>query len=627
MSDTRTARNGWITVVLGVGICLLPGTGVLADISKRPACLDAIWDSQRYIKVSEIKPGMPAYCLTDYGENGIEKFELKVLDVVYGIRDLEPGRSSILVMGMDERFKHTGLVAGCSGSPVYIDGRLAGALAWGYTFSKDPLYGVTPIEEMLEVGEVGEAAGSGAAGGRFAGGAALTFDLSKPIDLADINKQLTARRLVALPSSSGPAALPCPLLISGLPGEAGPQLTAPLEALGFMAVASPGGIPTTEGETSLKPGGTLAIPMVTGDIRMSAVGTVTEVRGDRIYGFGHSLFGGGPTNLPMAGGKVYTVVSNLVSSFKMATCSDIVGAITCDQSGAVVGRVGEKARMIPLTIHCDRFNALEPCTYNCQVAYHQELTASLVRAAITTAGYRGGAFPLNHTVEYKAAIDFDDGRSIHFANTSSNSELGEAGVEMAGALALLMNNPFPVAGIKGLRFDVRVMPKNIASYLWSVEVANPKLKPGETLQAEVVIESYLKEKKKYQIKLEVPDNLPPGKYSLLFMGCQEYENFLRKSMPYRYLATNYQTLVASLNEVLNVDRTKLYCLLILPPSGIALERAELPSLPGTKSLILQSDKRAMPIQPYPRWIEKTVETGTVITDKEMVPITVGPARS
>jgi hypothetical protein len=349
--------------------------------------------------------------------------------------------------------------------------------------------------------------------------------------------------------------LPCPLLISGLPGEAGPQLTAPLEAMGFMAVASPGGIPTTGGETSLKPGGTLAIPMVTGDIRMSAVGTVTEVRGDRIYGFGHSMFGGGPTNLPMAGGKVYTVVSNLVSSFKMATCSDIVGAITCDQSGAVVGRIGEKARMIPLTIHCERFNALEPCSYNCQVAYHQELTASLVRAAIITAGSRGGAFPPSHTVEYSAAIDFDDGRSIHFANTSANSELGEAGVEMAGALALLLNNPFPVAGIKGLRFDVRVMPKNIASYLWSVEVANPKLKPGETLQAEVVIESYLKEKKKYQIDLEVPDNLPPGKYSLLVLGCQEYENFLRKSMPYRYLATSYQTLVDSLNEVLNVNRT------------------------------------------------------------------------
>ena len=620
MPGIRTARNGKTIVLLGAAVCLLLGTGAFAGISKRPAAVDAIWDSQRYIKVSEVKPGMPAYCLTDYGENGIEKFELKVLDVVHGIRDLEPGRSAILVMGMDERFKHTGLVAGCSGSPVYIDGRLAGALAWGYTFSKDPLYGVTPIEEMLEVGEVG---GSGASGRSSGSQTAFAFDLSKPIDLADIDKQLTARKVLASANPGGPTALPCPLLISGLPGETCQQLTAPLEAMGFMAVASPGGtVSMSEGEAALKPGGTLAIPMVTGDIKMSAVGTVTEIRGDRVYAFGHSLFGGGPTNLPMAGGKVYTVVSNLVSSFKMATCSDIVGAITCDQSGAVVGRIGAKPRMIPLTIHCERFNALEPCNYNCQVAYHQELTAALVRAAISTAGYRGGPFPPNHTVEYDAAIDLDDGRSIHFANTSANTELGEPGVEMAGALALLMNNPFPVAGIKGLRFDVRVLPKNIVSYLWSVEVANPKLKPGETIQAEVVIESYLKEKKRYQIGLEVPDNLPAGKYGLLLLGSREYESFLRKSMPYRYLATNYQTLVSSLNDILNVSRTKLYCLLVLPPSGITLERAELPSLPGTKALILQSDKRAMPIQPYPRWIEKTVETGTMIVDKEIVPITV-----
>jgi hypothetical protein len=355
---------------------------------------------------------------------------------------------------------------------------------------------------------------------------------------------------------------------------------------------------------------------------MSAVGTVTEVRGDHVYGFGHSLFGGGPTNLPMASGKVYTVVSNLVSSFKMATCSEIVGAITYDQSGAVVGRIGEKPRMIPLTIRCERFNALEPCTFNCQVAYSQELTASLVRSAISVAGYRGGPFPPYHTVDYDATVELSDGRSIHFANTSANAELAEAAIEVAGTVALLMNNPFRVAEIQALRFDIRMTPKNIASYLWSVEVTNPKIKAGDTIQADVVVESFLKEKKQYQLELEVPDNLPPGKYSLLFLGSREYENFLHKSMPFRYLATNYQTLVDSLNSILNVNRTKLYCLLVLPPSGIALERAELPNLPGTKALILQSDKRAVAVQPYPRWIEKIVETGTVIADKEMVPITV-----
>ncbi len=620
MAATRTAQNGETKAWLGVVLCLLLGTGTYAGTGKRLASVEAMWDSQRYIRLSEVKPDMPAFCLTDYGDAGIEKFEMKVLDVVFGIPDLEPGRSSILVMGVDERLKHTGLVAGCSGSPVYIDGRLAGALAWGYTYSKDPLYGVTPIEEMLEVGGVD---GAGAAPGGSSTSAAFTFDLSVPINLAEIDRQLTARKLVpAAAGPSGAAALPCPVLITGLPAEACGPLTRQLEPLGIMAVAGLGGTATESSGSSLQPGGTLAIPLVAGDIRMSAIGVVTEVRGDRVYGFGHSMFGGGPTDLPMAGGKVYTVVSNVVSSFKLATCSDIVGAITCDQSGAITGRIGQKPRMIPLTIHCERFNALEPCTYHCQVAYHRLYTASLVRAAILTAGYRGGRYPGDHVVEYEGAIELSDGRSIRFANTSSNAELIEAGVEMAGSLALLMNNPFPSAQINELRFSVRMTPRNIASYLWSVEVAERKVRPGGTIQAEVVIESFLKEKRQYSIDLEVPDTLAPGKYNLLLLGADEYENFLHKAAPYRYLATNYQTLVDSLNNILNVPRTKLYCLLMLPPSGIALERAELPSLPGTKALILQSDKRSMMVQPYPRWVEKTVETGTVIADKEIVPITV-----
>ena len=106
-------------------------------------------DKTKYITVDEISPGMKAYCKTVYKGVEIEEFALEVVDV---IRDMQPGKDAILVIGTDERFIHTGPVSGCSGSPVYIDDRLAGALAFGWSFSKDALYGVTPIEEMLRVG-------------------------------------------------------------------------------------------------------------------------------------------------------------------------------------------------------------------------------------------------------------------------------------------------------------------------------------------------------------------------------------------------------------------------------------------------------------------------------------------
>lgn len=616
MPKAKIAQTRVFVGLLGIAVCLAVSASTVRAAGKRQAGIDAIWDSQRYIKVDEVKPGMDAYCLTDYGEAGIEKFALKVLDIV---RDFEPGRNAILVMGADERFKHTGPVGGCSGSPVYIDGRLAGALAFGWIFSKDPLYGVTPIEEMLEVGLMD---GSGAPA-KSPGAAALTFDFSKPIDLAEVAQELTARKSMGMGTPGGATALPCPLLVSGLPTEACQHLAGQFEAMGFMAVPGlSGSMDAEEGPAQLVPGGTLTMPLVTGDIKMNVLGTVTEVRDGCVYGFGHSFLGYGPTNLPMASGKIYTVISSLQRSTKLGTCSEVVGAITADESGAIFGRIGAKPDMIPLTIRIERFNTLEPRTYNCQVAYHQSLTASLVRSAIAGAAFQAGPFPPDHSIRYNTTIDLDDGRAIRFGNTSANTELLEPGVEVAGALAMLMNNPFGGPAVKGLQFDVCVTPKNIDSYLWSVDIADSKVRPGESIEAEVVIESFLKEKRRHQISIEVPEDLVPGKYNLMFLGVYEYENFLRKAVPYRFLATNYQTLVDALNTALNVDRTRLYCLLVLPPDGITLEKAELPKLPRTKALILQSEKRAVAAMPYPHWVEKTVETGTVVADKEMVAITV-----
>jgi hypothetical protein len=616
MSKAKFVQTGVYGVLLGLAVCLSVPVGSARGAGKRQARIEALWDAQRYIRIDEIKPGMEAYCLTDYGQAGIEKFALKVLDV---IRDFEPGRNAILVMGQDERFKHTGPVGGCSGSPVYIDGRLAGALAFGWTFSKDPLYGVTPIDEMLEVG-LTEASGASA---RPSGATAMTFDFSKPIDLAEVAKELAAMKLPGTGASSGAMALPCPLLISGLPAEACQHLAGQFEAMGFAAV--PGLSGSMESETEqpqLVPGGTLTMPLVTGDIKMNVLGTVTEVRDGRVYGFGHSFLGFGPTNLPLASGKVYTVISSLQRSFKLGTCSEIIGAITADESGAIFGRIGAKPPMIPLAIRIERFNTLEPRTYNCQVANNQLLTASLVRSAITGAAFQAGPFPPEHSIQYHAAIDLDDGQSIRFGNTSANLNLLESGSEVAGALAMLMNNPFGGAAVKGLQFDVCVTPKNVDSYLWSVDIADSKVKPGQHIEAQVVIESFLKEKRRHQIRIPVPKDLPAGKYNLMFLGAYEYENFLRKAAPYRYLAMNYQTLVDALNTVLNVSRTRLYCVLVLPPDGITLDKAELPKLPRTKALVLQSEKRAVTALPYPHWIEKTVETGTVIADKEIVAITV-----
>ena len=305
-----------------------PQTGVAKD-------LEGIWDPARYISVDEIKPGMEAYCLTVYKGTAVEKFGLEVLSVVH---DFMPGRDSILVRGTDERFIHSGPVAGCSGSPVYINGRLAGALATGWQFSKDPLYGVTPIADMLRVGS---SEMSKAGGESFNSGPGPALDFSGPVDFTQIEKKILSPASSSRGEFAGASILPCPMVVSGMPESVTGDLDESLRPLGFMVVSGAGGgRPSDVCDIKPVPGGCLTVPLVTGDITIEVVGTITEVRGDDIYAFGHSFLGYGPVDLPMATGEVHTVVSSVIRSFKVGTSVNVIGALKADESTAVRGKIG-----------------------------------------------------------------------------------------------------------------------------------------------------------------------------------------------------------------------------------------------------------------------------------------------
>ncbi len=586
-----------------------------------------VWDPAKYISLDEIKPGMEAYCLTEYGLTGVEKFDMEVVDVV---RNTEPGRDTILVRGTDERFVDTGPVAGCSGSPVYIDGRLAGALALAWAFSKDPLYGATPIEDMLKVGQERSERLDTRYQMRDAG---YVFDFSKPFDFAEIDKQIATPRHSGNNSLAGFANLPCPLIISGLPAAVCEQANALVEPLGLMAVPGLGGdmksqargqkpeSRSDEQEVQLVQGACLAVPLVSGDITMSIYGTVTEVMGDKVYGFGHSL-GYGPVDLPMAIGKVHTVVRNVVISFKVASVVETIGALMMDESAGVLGRIGAEAKMIPLTIRVDRYNDTEKRLYNCQLANNRLLTPTVLRLAVAGAALYLGDVPPDHMIEYKVAIGVGGAGSITFENVSTGRGLAELIMESMGSVALLMNNPYKEVDIESIDFDIRIVPRSILSHVWSVDLSDTKVKAGENIEIGVVVESVRTEKKEYQCSLKIPEDLAAGKYELTVCGWQDYISFLLKTVPYRFIASSMPRLIEALNYSLGIDRDKLYCLLVLPSRGVAVEQAELPDLPATKALVLQNAKRALRIQPYRYWVEKSVETGTVIIDKKVMSIMV-----
>jgi hypothetical protein len=426
-------------------------------------------------------------------------------------------------------------------------------------------------------------------------------------------------------TGAGVSHLPCPLTISGLPAEVCEQLSEAVEPLGFVVVsgaASTGSDFETGEKARLVPGSYIAIPFVSGDISMSTSGTVTEVIGDKIYAFGHFLLGYGQIDLPLATAKVHTVVSSIASSFKLASVIETVGAITIDEAAGVIGQIGLQAKTIPLTIRVDRFNDTEKRLYNCRLANNRMLSPFYLRMAVMGAASQLGDLPPEHLVEYKVNIGVKDAQSVNFENVSSGMGLNELVMECYSAVGLLMNNPYEEVDIESINVDVRIVPRSVVSHIWSVELSDSKVKAGRSIEISAVLESVLAGKKQYQWTLEIPEDLVPGKYELTVGGYRDYEQFLVKAAPQRFIAQSLPSLIDALNNSLQIGRDKLYCLLTLPPGGIIIETAELPDLPETKALIMQDNKRTMRVRPYSHWIERSLKTGTVLIDKRVMQITV-----
>ena len=640
-------------------IAVLAGSAYSGETAEE---LEGLWDPARYIGLDEIKPGMEAYCLTEYGVDGIERFGMEVIDVVHNINpSTTPGsRDAILVKGTDERFIHTGPVAGCSGSPVYIDGRLAGALAFTWTYSKDPLYGATPIAEMLAVGrgnaEVTSAQPVAPEGllWRAVGEPALPFDYTGPIDFTEIEKRLFIFEgwqpqaklgdgfFPTIPQTFGFEAatqrksqianhLPSPFITSGLPAGVCRQLSQTLEPLGFMVVAGSAStgsdivLGTTEEslkKARLQPGAYIGVPFVSGDITMSTYGTVTDVVGDKVYAFGHFLLGYGQVDLPMAAAKVHTVVSSVASSFKLASLTGMVGALTTDEAAGVTGQIGLAANTIPLTIRVDRYNDSMQRLYNCRLVHNRVLSPFYLRMALAGAAMQHGDLPPEHMVEYKVDIGLENNEPVTFENVSSGMGLNEVISECYSAVGMLMNNPYQRVDIESVDCHIFIASESIISHIWSVDLSDTRVKAGAEIEITAVLESVLAGKKQYQWSMEIPETLEPGKYELTICGYRDYEQFIAKAAGHRFVAQSLPGLIEALNHSLQIDRDKLYCLLSLPPGGVIIEKAELPDLPATKALLLADSKRALRVRPYSHWIEKNLDAGSIVTDKKTLQITV-----
>src|SRR6266542_6131866 len=274
----------------------------------------------------KVVAGMKGYGVTDMGDGkGIQRFDVEILGL---LKRYAPGQDLILGRVSGIGVENAGIIAGMSGSPIYVDGKLVGALAYGWPFSKDPICGITPIQSMLDIRHAPAAppVPIGGSTGSAAQTAALLTSCTQG-HFFERFAELLRPFSIAVAGDATP--LPLPVSFGGAVGP-GRLFERVAESAGWMAVPSGAAAPAAASAeaTALRPGSAVAAQLLSGDIDLSATGTVTWVEGNSVLAFGHPFLSMGPVSMPMAQAQVLTVLPSLFRSFKFAATGPVLGSIT-----------------------------------------------------------------------------------------------------------------------------------------------------------------------------------------------------------------------------------------------------------------------------------------------------------
>lgn len=592
----------------------------------------ADFDTTRYIDIDEIQPGMIGHGLTVFHGTEPEEFTVEVIGI---LRQFMPNQRGILVRVIDNpQFEQAAGVQGASGSPVYFDGRLAGAMAFGWSYGEEPLYGVTPIRDMLETRQASRVQNTNASetAGAFHFGPEVYSDMMRPRLLSpeQIQTALQASGLAQQSTTNqGLTTFPLTMTLSGINPEAGEAIGQFMPNLAF-SVASGGSVTTTatsdaagnEPTVELIPGGTLTIPLITGDMNGAILGTVTEVIDDQIYAFGHGWNREGATRWPMATGKVHTFISRTNMSFKLGEPLQIVGAILADESTAVYGEVGAQATMVPVTMHTTWTNTGFDETINAQIAQDELIDPILTTISLIAGVTHRGGLPREHTIDYKIKFSFDNMPPIEFANRSSTSGIMDLVSDSLETLFLTLNNPWAKLNLTDVSAEFTISHQNSFCMLETAQINQRVFQPGQTVNVQLQLKPIREAGFQQNISLELPNDLPEGMYTIAVGSNNIPARLIQQAQPNRARAFDLQTLHETLQYRLSLPRNAVYIGMVVPQAGIAIENDELPQLPGSRMMMLNDPSRRQPITPWQPVITNSIELQQVLVGVETFEIEV-----
>ena len=550
-----------------------------------PAILAALWICATalsaapppILKLDDVRPGMRGVGKTTFEGTRVAEFEVEVVGV---LREIGPDQDLILARCTGGPLAETRILSGMSGSPVFIDGRLIGAIAYSWGFSTDSIAGITPIEEMLAVAARDRAAGSArqAATGPFE---RLGPDLDADV-LAEFFRSRWASAFA--PGSAGIAPLTLPVSIAGLPPAGFAALAPVLGNAGFLAVQGGSGAAAAGSPPPLEPGSAIGVKLVRGDVEIAATGTVTWVDGDRILAFGHPLFGLGDVDFPMTAARVEALLPSLMQSARLATPLAEVGALRQDRPSAVAGALGAGAAMIPVRLQYQGADGV-------RASYAFDLVADPVLAPVllyytlngVLAGRDRAVGSLSLRLAEGSVIRLRDEGDIALDNVFSGTTATAYATGIgAFVLHLLLNNAWSPPRVEGINLILEYASAPRAARIRRVTLDRYRARPGDAVRASVVLQPYRGPDVVVEREIRIPDETPPGTLTLTAGSADAVSRPEAGEEP--VAPRDLQQFVFVVNNLRRNDR--VYVVAGRDDDGALVGGARLPNLPPSAAAVL-----------------------------------------
>ena len=545
--------------------------------------------------LSEIRAGQHGIGRTVFSGDKIDEFQVEVLGV---LENVGPKQSIILARLSGGPLDKTGVMQGMSGSPVYIDGRLVGAVALAFNFSKEPIAGIRPIEEMLAVGSQ-PAAKTGAER------AALS---KRDIPLAPASSGFDAANLVEIAT---------PVSFSGFTSETLEHFAPELKKFGLVprqgvSSGSPNS-PKLGNPALLRPGDMISVNLLSGDYSIGAEGTVTRIDGNKIYAFGHRFMSVGDTELPFARAKVLALLPNLEASFKISSPQEWMGTILQDRSTSIYGELGRKADTVPLAVTL-KDGHRGPIAYHMQLVHDRVLSPFILQMAVysmidaTERTLGLGSYSIRGAVEFNRGVP-----PLRLDNTYSGdfNVPAQASLGVASPLSAIMTAGFDSLKIKGINLSIEASERKRALQIDQITASRREVRSGDAVELTVSLTGENGAELLKTVRYQVPVGAQTGTLNFT-VADGNYSNLL----DYQQLASTPPKSPTALVSFLNSLRVNnnAYVRVWRTDPAFQVQGEDLPNPPASVGLILSRAQAAQGV-----WIprgskidELEIPTGDIV---------------